>query len=208
MCLARANDSVMNPFKTKAYVHVQLLSHSWMKTNTSSIILGESLIVRHSSSDFGISLSLSSWPAKSLIPSARRFMISWDSCWALRCCKINQSHHWHPESKKGHFEDNFEKSEHSWCEMIELLRVRQHEGILVNGQLPRWRPSLSLLSSHQHCFQYWNDSKKTGTCSIPPSQPWFVHSGHSSRRCKPTNRFGERIIMTAIKITYLDGEPV
>ena len=77
----------------KSHVRVQFSSHSWMKSITSPIIFGSSFIIWRSSPKLGTFLSLSSWPARICILSARLFIASWDSSWVLRCCQIYQLHY-------------------------------------------------------------------------------------------------------------------
>ena len=60
MCLAVTNNSVIDLSHTTKCAPGQLLSHFSIKSTTSFIVLGNSLIVRCSSFDFGTSLSRSS----------------------------------------------------------------------------------------------------------------------------------------------------
>jgi len=57
------------------------------------IIPGNSPMVVHSPSDFGTSSSLSNWPARVRMPFARSCIASWDSFWAWKCYKTNQSYY-------------------------------------------------------------------------------------------------------------------
>ena len=83
----------MTPSHADEYAPNQLSSHFSIKFTTSSIILGNSFIVTHRSSDFGTSSSLASWPARVPMPSARSCIASWDSFWASKCYKTNQSYY-------------------------------------------------------------------------------------------------------------------
>ena len=83
-----------------SYIRVQFSSHSWMKSIASLIILGNSLIVWRSSPELGTFLSLSSWPARIWILSARLFIASWDSSWVLRRCQIYQSYYSRQKQKR------------------------------------------------------------------------------------------------------------
>ena len=71
-----------------------------MKSITSIIIPGNSFIICHSSSEFGTFLSLLSWPARVRMLSARLFIASGDSSWALKCCQIYQSYHSHRKQRR------------------------------------------------------------------------------------------------------------
>ena len=86
------NDSVVNPFRMIERAPDQLLSHFSIKSTTSSIIPSNSLMILRNSSEFGSSLSLVSWSARTLMPSARFCIASRDSFWASKCYKTYQAY--------------------------------------------------------------------------------------------------------------------
>ena len=77
------------------------IAHSWIHTwptfqpllNKVHYFLRNSFIVACRSSDFGTSSSLASWPARVRMPFARSCIASWDSFWAWKCYKTNQSYY-------------------------------------------------------------------------------------------------------------------
>ena len=87
MYLTGTTDSVNDSSQSNRHIHDQFSSHFWIKSNTSLIIPSKLLIKAPSLSDFTNFLSRLSWPARLLMLSARYFIASRDSSWALKCWK-------------------------------------------------------------------------------------------------------------------------
>jgi len=113
-----SQQSVTNTFRWIDYIHIQLLSHLQMKSTTSFIMSGNSVIVLPSSREVGTLSSLLSWPASTWMLFARLFIASRVASWVFKCCKNNQQCYWHWKQKMSQLciRPRYKKIRHVWQE--------------------------------------------------------------------------------------------